>query len=128
MKVADFGLSRLMESDIYNAREGAKFPIKWTAPEALAYNKFSIKSDVWGEYVGVCMWRVCVGRGEGGHMWSMCMGRGGVHVECVCVLEVLVHNKFSIKSDVWDVCVGVECGCGVCVLMCIWGEHIGEGD
>ena len=50
IKVADFGLSRLMESDVYNAREGAKFPIKWTAPEALAYNKFSIRSDVWGEY------------------------------------------------------------------------------
>ena len=49
IKVADFGLSRLMESDIYNAREGAKFPIKWTAPEALAYNKFSIRSDVWGK-------------------------------------------------------------------------------
>ena len=50
IKVADFGLSRLMESDVYNAREGAKFPIKWTAPEALAYNKFSIRSDVWGKY------------------------------------------------------------------------------
>lgn len=49
VKVADFGLSRLMESDIYNAREGAKFPIKWTAPESLAYNKFSLKSDIWGE-------------------------------------------------------------------------------
>ena len=26
---------------------GAKFPIKWTAPEAAMYGKFTIKSDVW---------------------------------------------------------------------------------
>lgn len=26
---------------------GAKFPIKWTAPEAINYGTFSIKSDVW---------------------------------------------------------------------------------
>lgn len=26
---------------------GARFPIKWTAPEAANYSKFSIKSDVW---------------------------------------------------------------------------------
>lgn len=48
VKVADFGLSRLMTGDTYTAHAGAKFPIKWTAPESLAYNKFSIKSDVWG--------------------------------------------------------------------------------
>lgn len=46
-KVADFGLARLIEEETYNAREGAKFPIKWTAPEAAMLNKFSIKSDVW---------------------------------------------------------------------------------
>jgi len=52
VKVADFGLSRLMTGDTYTAHAGAKFPIKWTAPESLAYNKFSIKSDVWGK--GLC--------------------------------------------------------------------------
>lgn len=49
VKVADFGLSRLMTGDTYTAHAGAKFPIKWTAPESLAYNTFSIKSDVWGQ-------------------------------------------------------------------------------
>ncbi|KAK1797452.1 hypothetical protein P4O66_008301 [Electrophorus voltai] len=46
-KIADFGLARLIEDDEYTARQGAKFPIKWTAPEAALYGKFSIKSDVW---------------------------------------------------------------------------------
>lgn len=32
---------------MYEAREGTKFPVKWTAPEAIHSNKFSIKSDVW---------------------------------------------------------------------------------
>uniref|UniRef100_A0ACB8G953 Uncharacterized protein n=1 Tax=Sphaerodactylus townsendi TaxID=933632 RepID=A0ACB8G953_9SAUR len=45
-KVADFGLARLIENE-YLAREGAKFPIKWTAPEAINYGVFTIKSDVW---------------------------------------------------------------------------------
>nr|AAB34832.1 LPTK27=cytoplasmic tyrosine protein kinase/Src homolog [Hirudo medicinalis=leeches, Annelida, embryonic, Peptide, 64 aa] [Hirudo medicinalis] len=52
VKVADFGLARLLEDSsmhdndesIYNAREDAKFPIKWTAPEAAFKRRFSIKS------------------------------------------------------------------------------------
>jgi len=31
----------------YRIVAGAKFPIKWTAPEAAMYGTFSIKSDVW---------------------------------------------------------------------------------
>ncbi|XP_076803953.1 proto-oncogene tyrosine-protein kinase Src-like isoform X3 [Clavelina lepadiformis] len=46
-KIADFGLARLIVDDEYSARQGAKFPIKWTAPEAAMYGRFTIKSDVW---------------------------------------------------------------------------------
>ncbi|CAL8311657.1 unnamed protein product [Lota lota] len=46
-KVADFGLARVENEDCYVAREGTKFPVKWTAPEAIHSSKFTIKSDVW---------------------------------------------------------------------------------
>ncbi|XP_053315872.1 tyrosine-protein kinase FRK [Spea bombifrons] len=47
-KVADFGLARVFEDDaIYLARNDTKLPLKWTAPEAICDNKFSVKSDVW---------------------------------------------------------------------------------
>ena len=47
VKVGDFSLARLIVDDHYSAREGTKFPIKWTAPEAALFNQFTIKSDVW---------------------------------------------------------------------------------
>uniref|UniRef100_A0A914BUI2 Tyrosine-protein kinase n=1 Tax=Acrobeloides nanus TaxID=290746 RepID=A0A914BUI2_9BILA len=47
VKIADFGLARLIRENEYEARVGARFPIKWTAPEAANYNRFTIKSDVW---------------------------------------------------------------------------------
>ncbi|KAG7264894.1 hypothetical protein CRUP_032585 [Coryphaenoides rupestris] len=49
-KVADFGLARMFMTDnqeFYMAREGSKFPVKWTAPEAIDDGKYTIKSDVW---------------------------------------------------------------------------------
>ncbi|XP_046877200.1 tyrosine-protein kinase Blk isoform X3 [Hypomesus transpacificus] len=45
-KIADFGLARIIETE-YIAQEGAKFPIKWTAPEAINFGTFTIKSDIW---------------------------------------------------------------------------------
>lgn len=49
-KVADFGLARVFmkeSENVYEAKEGTKFPVKWTAPEAIHDNRFTIKSDVW---------------------------------------------------------------------------------
>nr|KAG5691375.1 hypothetical protein BaRGS_008107 [Batillaria attramentaria] len=58
-KVADFGLSREIESDTTEGAyttKGGKIPVRWTAPEAIAYRKFTSASDVWS--FGVVMWEV----------------------------------------------------------------------
>ena len=43
VKIADFGLARLIRENEYEARVGARFPIKWTAPESANYNRFTVK-------------------------------------------------------------------------------------
>ena len=42
--VADFGLARVIVDNEYSAHQGARFPVKWTAPEAISFGKFTVKS------------------------------------------------------------------------------------
>ncbi|XP_051900779.1 ephrin type-B receptor 3-like isoform X3 [Pristis pectinata] len=59
-KVSDFGLSRFLEENssdpTYTSSLGGKIPIRWTAPEAIAFRKFTTASDVWS--YGIVMWEV----------------------------------------------------------------------
>ncbi|XP_067679720.1 tyrosine-protein kinase Yes-like [Haliotis asinina] len=47
VKLSDFGLARILEDEVYRAHDYSKFPVKWTAPEAISMRMFSVKSDVW---------------------------------------------------------------------------------
>ncbi|XP_053549110.1 tyrosine-protein kinase Srms [Bombina bombina] len=55
-KIADFGLARLLKDDLYSPKSNRNIPIKWTAPEALKFYKYSIKSDVWS--YGILLYEV----------------------------------------------------------------------
>uniref|UniRef100_H2VD29 receptor protein-tyrosine kinase n=1 Tax=Takifugu rubripes TaxID=31033 RepID=H2VD29_TAKRU len=59
-KVSDFGLSRYLEEDAsdstYTSSLGGKIPVRWTAPEGIAYRKFTSASDVWS--YGIVTWEV----------------------------------------------------------------------
>ena len=40
-------MSRDLADETYYVAQGGKVPVKWTAPEALHYQKYSTASDVW---------------------------------------------------------------------------------
>ena len=47
-KIADFGMSREYKEEYdYYKCSGGLIPVKWTAPEAIFYRKYTEKSDVW---------------------------------------------------------------------------------
>ncbi|XP_063716902.1 tyrosine-protein kinase CSK-like isoform X2 [Symsagittifera roscoffensis] len=51
-KISDFGLAQYRSATL----ESAKFPIKWSAPEAVNEKKYTNKSDVWS--YGVFLWEL----------------------------------------------------------------------
>ncbi|XP_015430679.1 PREDICTED: tyrosine-protein kinase Fps85D isoform X2 [Dufourea novaeangliae] len=64
VKISDFGMSR--EEEEYTVSDGMKqIPIKWTAPEALNFGKYTSLCDVWS--YGVLMWEIF---SKGGNPYS----------------------------------------------------------
>uniref|UniRef100_A0A7N6ATU8 Tyrosine-protein kinase n=1 Tax=Anabas testudineus TaxID=64144 RepID=A0A7N6ATU8_ANATE len=55
VKISDFGMSRQQDDGVYSAEGGLRqIPVKWTAPEALNYGRYTTDSDVWS--FGVLLW------------------------------------------------------------------------
>ncbi|XP_053824858.1 tyrosine-protein kinase Fer isoform X2 [Vidua macroura] len=54
LKISDFGMSRQEDDGVYSSSSLKQIPIKWTAPEALNYGRYTSESDVWS--FGILLW------------------------------------------------------------------------
>ena len=57
LQISDFGMTREVESETYyRVAKGTKIPVKWTAPEAILFKKYTTKSDIWS--YGMLMYEI----------------------------------------------------------------------
>ena len=49
-------MSRDLKEDYYYKPKGGRIPVKWTAPEAIFYKRYTTKSDVWS--YGMVMYEI----------------------------------------------------------------------
>ncbi|KAM9410358.1 tyrosine-protein kinase Fes/Fps [Pholidichthys leucotaenia] len=54
VKISDFGMSRQQDDGVYSTGGLRQIPVKWTAPEALNYGRYTTESDVWS--FGILLW------------------------------------------------------------------------
>ena len=97
-QISDFGMTRDLEDEPYYVVGGARrIPLKWTAPEALMYKKYSTSSDVWS--YGMLMYEI----------WSV----GHKPYEKLAIEEV--SQKWSLST--------IDLYCTTCAVVPSLREH-----
>lgn len=76
--------------------QGGKIPVRWTAPEAIQYRKFTSASDVWS--YGIVMWEV-MSYGERPY-WDM----SNQDVSHYAIIKSLTHKP----KDLLMICVNLD--------------------
>ena len=94
LQIGDFGMARDLMDDTYYKSSGGKVPVKWTAPEALLYRKYSTASDVWS--YGMVMFEI----------WSV--GKTPFQLLNNSDSGLLGRNHFNTSTTVmWQIVSGV---------------------
>ena len=79
IKVADFGLSRLVGNDNYYKSDQKSLPVRWSAPGKRKFSKNSQKTSIML------------------YKFSLFFPNSSYHF----IIESLSHNKFSVQSGIY---------------------------